>query len=290
MPEPFDFVAEVRELVAPIRVVDVGAMELGDGATPYDALIANGLGTVVGFEPQEDECQKLNDRAKPGRRFLPYALGDGSMRTFHLTHKSMTSSLYEPNAALLKRFSGLAEMVEIAREIPMQTHRLDDLADLGGCDYLKVDVQGAELDVIRGGEKTLRGALVAELEVEFVELYKGQPLFADIDRAMRELGFTLYNFQGQHTLAFAPLHRKKSEPFKGQIVWSDAIYFRDFMRLTELEVVALLKLCVIAHVIYGARDFVLSALHVVEEKGGPRLYDSYSMATVGVVKPRPDYR
>ncbi len=53
---------------------------------------------------------------------------------------------------------------------------LVDLDGLSDIDLIKIDVQGAELDVFRGGGKALANALMVITEVEFVELYTGQPL------------------------------------------------------------------------------------------------------------------
>jgi hypothetical protein len=199
----------------------------------------------------------------------------------------MTSSLYRPNHPLLRRFSKLPELLQVVSESEMATKRLDDIAELSNCDFLKIDVQGAELDVIRGATRTLSTTLVVETEVEFVPLYENQPLFAEVDQAMRAAGFKLYNIRGIATRTFAPLHRKQTDPFSGQALWTDAIYFRDFMRLHELTVTELLKLAVLAQELYSARDFVLQVLQVVEEKNGPKLWDAYCAGLVGSAKERP---
>ena len=44
----------------PIKIVDVGAMMLGEKPPDYHALLKPGVAKVIGFEPDEKECQKLN--------------------------------------------------------------------------------------------------------------------------------------------------------------------------------------------------------------------------------------
>ena len=81
-----------------IDVVDVGAMAVpGSGGPTYRGLMREHVARVVGFEPVEAECAKLNRLGFKGHRYLPYFIGDGSERTFHLTNDTMTSSLYKPS-------------------------------------------------------------------------------------------------------------------------------------------------------------------------------------------------
>jgi len=54
---------------------------------------------------------------------------------------------------------------------------------------IKMDVQGYEGHVIRGGRGTIKQAQVLLLEVSFVELYAGQCLFDELYDMMRELGY-----------------------------------------------------------------------------------------------------
>ncbi len=102
----------------------------------------------------------------------------------------MTSSLYPPNTAMLEKFQQLGEVTRVVRTERVRTQRLDDLAEVADADWLKMDVQGADLSVIKGAQRVLREVVMVQSEVEFVPLYLGQPLFAEVDQAMRRSGFS----------------------------------------------------------------------------------------------------
>jgi hypothetical protein len=67
---------------------------------------------------------------------------------------------------------------------------------------LKLDVQGAELDVLRGAEALLQQADYALLEVSFFEFFAGGPQFADVIAFMQARGFAAYDISG---LQYRPL-------------------------------------------------------------------------------------
>lgn len=58
-------------------------------------------------------------------------------------------------------------------------------------DFIHIDVQGAELDVFEGGQKTLSKAKMVWMEVSNQELYKGQPLRNEVFNYMVDHGFNL---------------------------------------------------------------------------------------------------
>src|SRR4051794_40681333 len=70
--------------IPPIEICDVGAME--EGAERYAELIAQGLATVIAFEPDPKQFQKLKAAALPGRRYFPLFLGAGGDATFRAAH------------------------------------------------------------------------------------------------------------------------------------------------------------------------------------------------------------
>ena len=188
-----------EEIVVPplMTVVDVGAMLL-DEADPYARLNALGRLNVIGFEPQPAECAKLNALSLPGRHYLPYVIADGKRRSFYQTNTGMTSSLLPPNLQFAQLFNNLAELMQVVATGQVNTIRLDDVAEVRaqGCDLLKLDTQGSEAEILAHASETLKNCLIVHTEVEFVQLYEGQPLFAEVDQLLRGHGFMFHRFHG----------------------------------------------------------------------------------------------
>jgi hypothetical protein len=61
-----------------------------------------------------------------------------------------------------------------------------------GRTLLKLDVQGYELRVLTGAAGMLGDVGIVETELSVVSLYAGQPLLADILRALEDEGFALH--------------------------------------------------------------------------------------------------
>ncbi len=73
---------------------------------------------------------------------------------------------------------------------------------------LKIDVQGAELDVLAGAEEVLRRTEYVLLEVSLFEFFKGGPLLHDVVAFMRQRGFVAYDLAG---LQYRPLDNALSQ-------------------------------------------------------------------------------
>lgn len=276
MPAPPFPILDILPRRPTIQVVDIGAMSLGEGQDAYSPLVRLAVAEVVGFEPVRAECEKLNAMGKPGHRFLPHVVGDGTRRTFHETNMPMTSSLYPPHTALLEKFQNLENLTRVVRTEEVETRRLDDIAEVGDCDFLKIDVQGAELDVLRGAPRLLEKIVVIHTEVEFVPMYVGQPLFADVDGHLRGAGFAFHKLDGAAGRPFKPLQKGKNPnvPF-GQMLWGDAVYARDFMALDRLTPDKLLAMAVILHEVYGSVDLVHLALLAYDEQTSDHVAGAY---------------
>jgi FkbM family methyltransferase len=265
-------------LVTPIpalKAIDVGASPI-DGAPPYQPLMAQGGIDVVGFEPSPEQFAALQTRPTPGCTFLPHAVGDGTEGTLRVCRAPGMTSLLEPNFDVLKRFHVLAECAEVVERIPMATKRLDDLPEVADSDYLKIDVQGSELAVLQGAPKLLKSLTVVHIEVNFVPFYVDQPLFAELDQALRDAGFYLHKFLPLISRVFKPLILN-DDPYAGlsQVLWTDAVYVRKFTELGGMSDAQLLKTARIAHEAYGSFDLCAMLLHEHDERVGGALYAAY---------------
>ena len=262
--------------VGRIKAIDVGALDVGGPAPHYAGLTESGLLDVVGFEPVSEACAALNAEAPAGWRFLPYFIGDGGPAEFRLCNYPMTSSLFEPNLPLQSKFMHLAELCQVVERETVVTKRLDDIPEAAGANYLKLDVQGAALLVLEGAGTLLDEVLLIETEVEFVPLYLGQPLFAEIDQALRAKGFLFHRFLGPAGRGFKPLH-PTGNPYApiSQLLWSDAVYVRDFTRLDTLRPDQLLKLALMLHELYGSIDLARLCVEEHDRQAGGDRAEAY---------------
>jgi len=142
-----------------------------------------------------------------------------------------------------------------------------------------MDVQGGELLVLQGAEKRLKEVLVIHTEVEFVSLYKDQPLFADIDNFLRARGFAFHKMIDLAGRTFRPLiPNNNPNAALSQTLWADAVYVRDFMAFDALAPESLLKIATICHENYGSYDLVGVALEEYDRKMGTDLQMGYLRA------------
>ena len=268
-----------------LNVIDIGAATMGEGTDPYAVLTRQPSTRVTGFEPNQLACEARNSNALPTHKFLPYFIGDGTRRTFHVCANPLTSSLYAPNAALLDLFQRL-DLPQISTE-EVQTQQLDAVFD-GDVDYLKIDVQGGDLDVRKGAKTALSRAVLVHTEVEFVPMYCDQPLFGDIDVELRHHGYLFHNFAGLFSRQMKPVEFN-NDPFHAgsQIIYAEAaIYVRDMTRLAELPAYKLARLMLILHTVYGAIDFAALVARVLGEKLGKNIVTPYLDRVSGKTMPQ----
>jgi hypothetical protein len=143
----------------------------------------------------------------------------GAKMTFSHTSDSRLSSLLEPKIEFLSQFPNASrfDVVEMER---ISTKSVDELA-LHNVDFIKLDLQGAEALVLQDGKVTLQKCMGIEVEVEFLELYKGQALFGEVSSMLLQEGFIFHDFTNLCRW------NRRTLVGDGQCVFGDALFIRD---------------------------------------------------------------
>lgn len=188
--------------VAPATLLDIGANK-GQFSTVVRTLMPNAQ--IHGFEPLPDDGDRYAALFQGDSRTTlhRFALGENSRTAqFHVTDRADSSSLLKPGEGQKSAFG-----VSASRIIEVQVRPLNEVLQLTNLAHpllVKIDVQGAELEVLRGiGDFSQIDAIYVELS--FVELYEGQPLFEDVRSYLDERGFALRGvFNQAFTDQFGP--------------------------------------------------------------------------------------
>lgn len=178
-------------LPEPLTLVDAGCR----WGVPEPWLEAGSGLRIFAFDADAAECARLQPTAPLNVTYVPTALGNRSgPAQLYLTADPACSSLYPPSQTALRRFPELS-ILESSGHVDVELKTLESWAAeqaVPRIDVLKLDVQGAELDILIGMGALLDGLRIAEIEVAFNPIYENQPLFADVDRYLRNTGLELW--------------------------------------------------------------------------------------------------
>lgn len=173
-----------RKGFMPDRIIDVGAYE-GSWTrlvrSVFDKVPVTMIEAQDGKKPLLDAvCREISDTS-----VVSALLGStgGATVTFY---EMETGSSTRP------------ENSNVAREEAIMTTRtLDDVIDVSGTAlFLKIDVQGSELDVLSAGQKTLSRCEVVQLETALLPYNEGAPQMIEVLIQMEEWGFSPFDFAG----------------------------------------------------------------------------------------------
>jgi FkbM family methyltransferase len=169
--------------LSPRTVIDVGAA-YGDWSALAGRVFPDARLLLV--EPLAEFVPFLEERKRrlPQATVISAAAGRASgTATLHVHADLVGTSLrVEP------------ELGATDREVPVLT--IDELVAREGAEgpfALKLDVQGAELDVLAGAAATLDRTELVQLETLLFPFYEGAPDAADVVSFMREAGFVVYD-------------------------------------------------------------------------------------------------
>lgn len=204
---------EHLSLLRPLKVdgiIDVGANR---GQFSLVCQLSHAGIPMVSFEPIPREA--VTFRRVHGHRahvkLIESALGESTgTATLHLSKSADSSSLLPIGKRQTELFENTAEV----GTIQVSVQRLDDLGETWAGrtrQLLKLDVQGFELNVLRGAVETLRSCAYVYAECSEVALYDGQALRAEVEAFLGEHGFFLQR-------------RHNEQMHDGQLIQADYLF------------------------------------------------------------------
>jgi FkbM family methyltransferase len=167
-------------------VIHIGA-HYGQEHSMY---IQKGVTNIIYFEPLEKNFEVLKRNVKDDSVCYKMALGNENKRIkmfVESANNGMSSSILEPKDHLLQY-----PHIVFNHQEEVDMRKLDDI-EFNRLNYnmINIDVQGYELEVFKGAEKTLNHIDYIIAEINNVHLYKNGALLEDLIQFLSPYGFKL---------------------------------------------------------------------------------------------------
>lgn len=182
-------------------IFDIGACE-GESSIFYSEHFPNAKLYTFEPVPSNFELIKKNTATYPSINAFQLALSnENGTATFHVSSgtpdnvdKEDTSDYGNKSSSLLapELHTDTHKWLKFENKIEVKTQVLADFCEekqIPKIDFIHIDVQGAELMVFEGAKEFIKNIDCIWMEVEEVELYKGQPLKPDVEKFMYQRGF-----------------------------------------------------------------------------------------------------
>jgi FkbM family methyltransferase len=174
--------------------------DVGANRGQYYRFLRNGVGfkgTILSFEPLSELNRRLSEKSKqdPDWHVFPFALGErneqlainvmqaNDMSSFLLPDSNHTDRFRDSNKPIKTEMVDVKCLNEIYEEISTKYAARKS--------YLKMDTQGFDLNVIRGGAEVISNYIALQTEASVLPLYEGMPDYRETISYLNNIGFEL---------------------------------------------------------------------------------------------------
>ena len=261
-------------------------------STPFVAHHVGGRGGGVSFpylpKFSEDIHQIIYDADEACIEHIRESFPNGNVRVFphcvaetnrdvafNINYDPYTSSLYPFNPLFSQCYERNASYDYVygftfntEHNLSVKSHSIDYLVDqcvVPAPDFLSIDTQGSELQILRGAINSLATETVAVCcEINFCDLYQGAGLFSELDQFLRNLGFLLADIT-----PFRVGYKRLPLPFRGKGIplQGEALYLMHPNKIGAFScgnfAVRLRKLA-FASIAFGYTELAVDALEKAE--------------------------
>lgn len=240
-----------------ILVCDIGASSC-DPTQHIEELLNNTKSFLYGFEPNKEEYEKLKFLEYKGtKEFFNDAIGDGLENYLNICAYPGWTSFLEPDTDYISKFHNFENASKIIKKVFLKTKKLDDIKFKDKIDFFKIDAQGYESVIIEHGLNKISGALVVQLELSPVPIYKNEKNFSYVCKLMEDLKFNLHMFSNINTRTFKPMILGNNTGIGLHTIFQlDCIFVKNYHEIEKLNEEKLKKLILIMFYCYKSYDFV----------------------------------
>lgn len=189
---------EIVKLDSPKIIYDVGA-HVGTWSLLAKALIPDSI--IHAFEPIESHITEFQNRMSHVNSINLHqiALGNqtGNMK-INITNRSDASSLLETTELVNEQYGVKKDKEQIIKIFTLDDYIANQKIPLPN--FIKLDVQGYELEVLKGAQQCIYHAKWILCEASFYPYYQNQPLFYDIFEHLYKQSYNVYAFGSDTTL------------------------------------------------------------------------------------------
>ena len=158
-------------------------------------------------------------------------------------------------------FNGFNQFGAIESTETIQTKTLDSIDNIPNIDFIKMDIQGAELTVLKNGLEKIKYCIGIQLEVSHICLYENQPPFGEVDVWLRSQGFVPHTFLKEKRWSITPTIFNNNFRIGGnQLLESDIIYVKDPLNFISLSDRQLKLFALLSHYCFKSPDLCVYIL------------------------------